>query len=94
MSQLRKSSSAASQSSQQLADDESFAGSSRCPFRAHFHAGFCLAFESTRMLAHQQPLLALLSSQPVHVKRDPVRESRDSVFIRRFVGTSRVKSAD
>ena len=34
----------------------------------------------------------LISSQLVHVQDDPVGESRDSVFIRRFVGTSRVKT--
>ena len=34
----------------------------------------------------------LTSSQPVHVQHDPTGESRDSVFTRRFVGTSRVKT--
>jgi hypothetical protein len=44
------------------------------------------------MLAHKQLLLALISSQPVHVQHDPVGKSRDSVFTRRFVGTSHVKT--
>jgi hypothetical protein len=43
------------------------------------------------MLAYQESLIVLISSQPPHVQHDPVGESRDSVFIRRFVGTSRVK---
>ncbi len=44
------------------------------------------------MLAHQESLIVLISLQPPHVQHDPVGESRDSVFIRRFVGTSRVKT--
>lgn len=38
--------------------------------------------KSTRMLADQQLLPALISWQPVHVQHDPVGESRDSIFVR------------
>jgi hypothetical protein len=61
---------------QQLADDKSFAGSSRCPFPSAFHAGFSFALKSSRMLAQRQLLLALISSQPIHLQYDPVGESR------------------
>jgi hypothetical protein len=44
------------------------------------------------MLAYQESLIVLISLQPPHVQHDPADESRDSVFIRRFVGTSRVKT--
>jgi hypothetical protein len=63
--QLRKSSSAASHSLQQVADDDSFARSSRCPFPSPFHAGLSSGFKSTRMLAHQQSHVSSAFSQPV-----------------------------
>ena len=44
------------------------------------------------MLAYQESFIVLISLQPPHVQHDPVGESRDSVFIRPFVGTSRVKT--
>jgi hypothetical protein len=34
----------------------------------------------------------LIPSQPVPVQDDPVGEGRDSVFIRRLIGTGRVKT--
>jgi hypothetical protein len=43
------------------------------------------------MLAYQESLIVLISLQPSHVQRDPVGESRDSVVIRRFVGTAASK---
>jgi hypothetical protein len=44
------------------------------------------------MLAYQESLLLLISLQPPHVQHDPVGESRASIVIRRFVGTTRVKT--
>jgi hypothetical protein len=34
----------------------------------------------------------LIASQPVHVQDDPVDESRETSFTRRFVGTTGVKT--
>jgi hypothetical protein len=39
------------------------------------------------MLAQRQAHVPVIFSQPLHVQYDPVGESRDGVFIRRFVGT-------
>ena len=44
------------------------------------------------MLAYHQSPIALISSQPPHVQRDPLGESRDSVFTRRFFGKCRVQT--
>ena len=52
------------------------APSGRCPFPSAFHAGFSFALKSSRMLAQRQLLLALISSQPIHLQYDPVGESR------------------
>ena len=61
MSQLRTSSSVASQSFQSLADDGPFIGSSRCPFSSPFHASVCVVSQSTRMLAPEESHLLLTS---------------------------------
>jgi hypothetical protein len=91
MSQLRKSSSAASQPLQQLVNDARFVVPSRYPFRGRFHAGFSLAIECTRMLATRRSRFMLVSSQPGHVQRDPAGEGHEVVFISHSVETSSSK---
>jgi hypothetical protein len=48
--------------------------------------------EGTRMLARRRSRFMLISSQPFHVQHYPLGEGRDSSFIRRLVGASRVKT--
>ena len=62
------------------------------PFFDPISCGFLASDSRHRMLARRRSRFMLTPSQPVHVQHDPTGESRDSVFTRRFVGTSRVKT--